>query len=254
MSALSDADVVDLFDRADDGLVLLDAEGTITYGNAAAATLLGLAPGAPVVGRHFGRPAAFDGRQRIELVGAGVVDMHVTPVRHSSGSGWILSLRGADTGIDTDVVAASFHEIRNNLTAVLMAVDALAELDDLSDPDERRDSLLTLVQRRAQRMTLSLTAYLEAARIVDGALTSAPSVEPRTHLAETAEPTCTSSGRTTSTSRSMSWRVPRTSWSRLTRPMSRPSWTISSPTPCATPARQWSSAWTGSWTARRRSP
>lgn len=170
--ALSQDDVVNYLEGAHDGILIVDDEGFICYANAAARTMLGRESDEEVIGGLFGRPLAVAGYQRLEIYapsGPLPIDVRVSPVQRGKQMGWVLSMRPGDE-MAGDSIAITYHELRNQLTAMTAAVETL-HLDWETMGVERRQSYLQLMQRKIERMALTMDGYLQAARAREGMFT-----------------------------------------------------------------------------------
>lgn len=161
-------------DALADGILVLDDAGTITYANRAACRMLGTRD---AVGLSFGRPLVDDGHQVIEVLGAERqardADVTISSLASSGLPGWVLSLRLLHER--TDPLAMSYHDLRNSLGSVTLAVDTL---DDDGLDAAQRTHVLRLLRRRLARVSTNIEGYLEASRFRDGFFTPARTATP----------------------------------------------------------------------------
>lgn len=124
---LQDADVIGYIERTEDGILVIDEEGVVTYANLAARDLLAPHRRTRLEGASLGQPLTVDGHQRLELIDAAgnslSVDARITPCRFEVRSGWgsrcdRISLRPLSQAL-AGGLDATFHELRNNLTGML---------------------------------------------------------------------------------------------------------------------------------------
>jgi signal transduction histidine kinase len=166
-SLLDDRDVIGYIDRAEDGIVVLDDEGVVTYANLAARDLLAPNRAGRLEGACLGTPLAVDGHQRLELAtssgSALSVDARITPCRFNDRSGWVISLRRLSDAM-AGGLDATFHELRNNLTGMQATLEGLHEE---TEPDIR-SQMLEMLQRRVRRMSLTLDGFLDATSMAEG--------------------------------------------------------------------------------------
>ncbi len=127
--------------------------------------------GSEVVGQQLGRPLENRDDDRLELVTAfgrtRTVDVNATRVTDTHLGGWVLVLR--DVKDDDDGLALAYHELRNTLTSMVGAVEALQD-DWETVPAARRHGYLDLLQRKIGRMARTVDGYLTSARAQTGAL------------------------------------------------------------------------------------
>lgn len=170
-AGLETDEIVRCLDESDDGLLILDDDGCIRYANREAREALGGTRKSEVVGRQFGRPLETGDTDRLELVTASgrtrTVDIHATRVTDVELGGWVMVLR--DVKDDADGLALAYHELRNTLTSMVGAVEALQDDWD-TGPATRRHGYLDLLQRKIGRMARTVDGYLTSARTQTGAL------------------------------------------------------------------------------------
>lgn len=168
---------------ADEGVVILEADGTISYANAAAEFLLGL-PRAELVGEMFGLPLAAEGRRTVVNVVPGdgaprVVELRIEPLPEGAGGGLVLNLRDV-TSYHRDVVVARdevrrkdeflamlSHELRNPLAAIRNAAYLLTR-DDAGAASRR--AAAEVLENQFQHLTRILDDLLDLSRITRGKL------------------------------------------------------------------------------------
>jgi signal transduction histidine kinase len=170
-------------DRAPDGVVMVDETGVIRYANQAARDMLGT-DDVPLVGTEFGfplgdgdRPMDIELRARDGAVRA--AEMRLTHVGTATGMGWVVAIRDVTGRVESarslleavqqrdDALAVTSHELRNPLTVLAQASQALADTwDEL--PAIRRLELLRRINRQIFLISDTVTRVLDAARMDAG--------------------------------------------------------------------------------------
>jgi signal transduction histidine kinase len=170
-------------DRAPDGVVMVDGAGMIRYANQAARELLGH-DDVPLVGTEFGFPLG-DGDRPLDIEVRGrdgdvrAAEMRLTHVGTASGSGWVVAIRDVTGRVEAarslleairqrdDALAVTSHELRNPLTVLAQASQALADTwEEL--PTIRRLELLRRINRQIFLISDTVTRVLDAARMDAG--------------------------------------------------------------------------------------
>ncbi|WP_210420657.1 ATP-binding protein [Aquisphaera giovannonii] len=169
----------------DEGVIILEPDGTISYTNAAAEFLLGCAR-SDLVGEMFGLPLAADGlRTVVDVVsddGAPrVVELRIEPLPSGDGAagGLVLRLRDVSdyhrdaAGARGEVrrkdefLAMLSHELRNPLAAIRSAAHLLTRDD--AGPAARREAARAL-DGQFRHLTRILDDLLDVSRISRGKL------------------------------------------------------------------------------------
>jgi signal transduction histidine kinase len=183
VAPLDPAEAMRFVDRAPDGVVMVDETGVIRYANQVARDMLG-SDTSPLVGHEFGFPLGdADRALEIELRGRdGTVraaEMRLTQVGTATGAGWVVAVRDVTGRVESarraleaiqqrdDALAVTSHELRNPLTALMQASQALADTwDEL--PAIRRLELLRRVNRQIFLINDTVSRVLDAARMDAG--------------------------------------------------------------------------------------
>lgn len=170
-------------DRAPDGVVMVDGAGVIRYANQAARDMLGT-DDVPLVGTEFGFPLG-DGDRPMDIEVRGrdgavrAAEMRLTQVGTASGSGWVVAIRDVTGRVEAarslleaiqqrdDALAITSHELRNPLTVLGQASQALADTwEEL--PAIRRLELLRRINRQIFLISDTVNRVLDAARLDAG--------------------------------------------------------------------------------------
>jgi signal transduction histidine kinase len=183
VSPLDPAEAMRFVDRAPDGVVMVDEAGVIRYANQVAREMLG-SDTEPLVGSEFGFPLGDSDRPlEIELRGRdGAVraaEMELTQVGTASGAGWVVAVRDVTGRVEAarglleavqqrdDALAVTSHELRNPLTVLMQASQALADTwEEL--PAIRRLELLRRINRQIYLINDTVSRVLDAARMDAG--------------------------------------------------------------------------------------
>ncbi len=184
------AEASEALDSIADGVILVDAGGTIRIWNAAAETITGIR-GDHARGR--GASAVFGGWEEIAaVVGAAPRTVPVTiagrelwlsisGVPSSDGTAYAFRDVTADRQLDrmkSDFVATVSHELRTPLAAVYGAAVTLAERD-FSGREELRHELVMQIADQAERLSAIVDDILFVGRLESGGLRlEAASVDP----------------------------------------------------------------------------
>jgi signal transduction histidine kinase/CheY-like chemotaxis protein len=168
--------------EADEGIIVLEADGRISYANPAAEFLLGC-PGEELVGEMFGRPLTTADRRTVVNVVPGdgrprVVELRIEPLP-AGGDGLLLRLRDV-TAFHQEVATAReqvrrrdeflamlSHELRNPLAGIQSAAMILGH--DAATAAIRRDAT-EILDRQFRHLTRMLDDLLDVARISRGKL------------------------------------------------------------------------------------
>jgi signal transduction histidine kinase len=176
-----------LVDGVPDGLLVVDANGTIRYLNAAASQLL-RQPQSALVGSHFQVPLEPGEPVELEVddpAGGRICELRVR--RHEVGgeSVFLVSLRDstdevrarrlaeAEADAKTELLTMIAHEFRNPLGTIVGCLSMLGEAAFEDRPEQRR-RLLEMSQNKARELQRLVDDLLTSARIETGRLQPSP--------------------------------------------------------------------------------
>lgn len=177
-----DADeVVRFVDAAPDGILAVDADGTIRYANRMARKLLGAHR--ELIGQPLGIPLSAQHRQDLEVPApdgtVAVVEVDFSPIGTAGRDGWSVVLHDVTRRAEAhqslmamiqqreDAIAVTSHELRNPLTVMSALVETLLEQSgDLVTED--RVATWRRLERQTARMNSVVEEFLDAARLEAG--------------------------------------------------------------------------------------
>jgi len=171
--------LIDLVDRAPDGLAVVTADGIITYANRAAAELL--APrDAEATGKPLGRPVTAGRPQQIEVIDSWghfrVAEMVASEMRGADGElVYVVSIRDLTAHQEQqraltrqldehdDVLSLVYREATDMLTGLNLRLEELDQNWEGLEELERRHHL-RMIRRRLDQLTSTVTAWLNGLR------------------------------------------------------------------------------------------
>ena len=193
--------------HVDDGVVLLDQDGTIVSINPAALRILRVDESAVVGERAVeavagwkaveenARPGLTRGPATVPLVTRDGAERWISVSGVEFGDGVVYALRDVSEErllerARSDFVATASHELRTPLAAVLGAVKTIRRTDVTIDPDQR-EALMDMIDREAERLSgivgqILLAGQLDAGRL-DLALDEFDPVELTQSVVDSAE-------------------------------------------------------------------
>ena len=169
--------------HVDDGVVLLDEEGTVVSVNPAAERILSVEATAVVGEPALGAIPGWAGVENVKsarapviipLAGADGSELWVSVSRVEFADGIVYALRDVSEEqllerARSDFVATASHELRTPLAAVLGAVKTLRRSDVSLDP-EQRETLMRMIDSEAERLSGIVAQILLAGQLDAGRL------------------------------------------------------------------------------------